>query len=105
MKRIVLLSFFMVSASFLAVPAASKLTDDQKVLHLLNRIEFGPRPADIDRVRTIGIDKFLQQQLHPESIDDSAVDALLAPFPSVRMDSKDISRNYITAMDLARQMG
>jgi uncharacterized protein (DUF1800 family) len=39
-----------------------------QILHVLNRLGFGPRPGDFERVRAIGPDRYVQQQLHPESI-------------------------------------
>src|SRR5579863_7560356 len=54
------------------------LSKDEKVLQLLNRITFGPRPGDVERVERMGIKKFLDQQLHPERINDSEVEAKVA---------------------------
>ena len=88
-----------------AGPAAAKLTDDQKIVHLLNRISFGPRPGDIDRVRKLGIDKYIDEQLHPERIDDSRTDALLAAFPSIKMDVGELNQNYVTPSNVARELG
>ena len=58
------------------------LTEDQKIVHVLNRLGFGPRPGDVQKVKAIGLDKYIDQQLHPETIDDKATDAKLAPFAS-----------------------
>ncbi len=104
MKRIALL-FILVSLTLAASPQDTRLSDDQRILHFLNRIEFGPRPGDVDRVRNMGIARALEQQLHPETIDNSTLDTMLAPFPSTKMDSRQIGRNYVTPMELARQMG
>jgi len=52
-------------------------TDDPTITHVLNRLTFGPRPGDVDRVRAIGLTSWIDQQLHPERIDDSAAVALL----------------------------
>ena len=41
--------------------------------HVLNRLAFGPRPADIAEVRKIGVERWIRQQLDPSSISDSAV--------------------------------
>jgi len=49
------------------------LTEDEAILAALNRLGFGPRPGDLDRVKEIGLQKWVDQQLHPESIDDSGV--------------------------------
>ncbi len=81
------------------------LTDNQRVLHILNRIGFGPRPGDIERVKKMGLDAYIEQQLHPERIDDSATEALLARFPSIRMDGAEIAKIYVPAKDIAPGQG
>ncbi|MCU0540584.1 MAG: DUF1800 domain-containing protein [Oscillatoriaceae cyanobacterium Prado104] len=48
--------------------AANHPENSQKILHLLNRISFGPRSGDIDRVRSQGIENYIKQQLAPENI-------------------------------------
>ena len=57
----------------------------QAAVHLLNRIAFGPRPGQIERVQSIGVEKYLEQQLHPERIDDSAAERHLAGIASIHM--------------------
>src|SRR5438045_4166217 len=49
-----------------------------EIAHLLNRITYGPRPGQIAQVAQIGWDAFLEQQLDPQKIGDSAIDARLA---------------------------
>lgn len=56
------------------------LTEDQKILHLLNRAGFGPRPGDTERVKKIGIERYLDEQLHPEDVAD---DFLTRPLQSL----------------------
>ena len=58
-----------------AVPARP---DDKTVLHVLNRVGFGPRPGEADRVRAMGLEKYIDEQLHPDRISDSAMEARLA---------------------------
>jgi uncharacterized protein (DUF1800 family) len=41
---------------------------DPKILHALNRLSFGATAGDIEKVKSIGIDKYIQSQLNPESI-------------------------------------
>jgi uncharacterized protein (DUF1800 family) len=48
--------------------AQESAADDQKILHVLNRLTFGPRPGDADDVKAMGVDKFIEQQLHPQTI-------------------------------------
>src|SRR5574340_199981 len=65
--------------------AASQMDERQRALHALNRLTFGPRPGDVDRVLAMGVDKWFEQQLHPEKIDDSAVQARLEPLRTLKM--------------------
>ena len=40
---------------------------DQKIVQALNRLTFGPRPGDVQQVNAIGLKKWIDQQLHPET--------------------------------------
>lgn len=62
------------------------------VIHLLNRLTYGPRPEDIRYVRQIGIQAYLDEQLAPDSIDDSVSDDLLRAKPILFMSRKDLHR-------------
>src|SRR6185436_11856054 len=84
---------------------SSELTEQQRIQHLLNRITFGARPGDVEHVRKIGTSRFIEEQLHPERLDNSAVEALLAPFPSVRMSQNEINQKYVQPNDLAKKLG
>ncbi len=76
-------------------PTATPQMDEQKqAVHALNRLTFGPRPGDVDHVLAIGVDKWIDQQLHPEKIDDSALDARLSPFRTLHMDTREIVENF-----------
>ncbi|MBD2207101.1 DUF1800 domain-containing protein [Calothrix sp. FACHB-1219] len=45
---------------------------DPKILHLINRLSFGPSPGDVQRVKSIGVDRYIQEQLSPQTIPESA---------------------------------
>jgi uncharacterized protein (DUF1800 family) len=76
-------------------PTSTPQVDEQKqAVHALNRLTFGPRPGDVDHVLAIGLDKWIDQQIHPEKIDDSALDARLSPFRTLRMDTREIVQNF-----------
>ncbi|HXM60445.1 MAG TPA: DUF1800 domain-containing protein [Terriglobales bacterium] len=76
-------------------PSATPQMDEQKrTVHALNRLTFGPRPGDVDHILAIGVDKWIDQQLHPEKIDDTALDARLSPFRTLRMDTREIVENF-----------
>jgi uncharacterized protein (DUF1800 family) len=73
---------------------AMSMDGQKRAVHALNRLTFGPRPGDVDRVLQIGVDKWIDLQLHPDKIDNSALDARLSPFRTLRMDTKEIVENF-----------
>jgi uncharacterized protein (DUF1800 family) len=87
-----------VSASILVSakkkPAASQMDEQKRALHALNRLTFGPRPGDVERVAAMGVDQWIDEQLHPERIDDHAVDARLAAFTTLRMDARELTEKF-----------
>jgi uncharacterized protein (DUF1800 family) len=76
-------------------PFDQPLAPDQKLLHALNRLAFGPRPGDLDEVRRIGLEKWIALQLHPERITESpALEARLQPLETLRMETAAVMRDY-----------
>ena len=63
---------------------AGKLNEDQRVLHVLNRLGFGARPGDVERVKAMGVDNYIMAQLDPSKIDDSATEAKLQNLETLR---------------------
>ncbi|MDQ2936612.1 MAG: DUF1800 domain-containing protein, partial [Acidobacteriota bacterium] len=55
----------------------ARLTEEQRILHVLNRLGFGARPGDIARVKAMGLDNYVSQQLSPEKISDAIAEAKL----------------------------
>jgi uncharacterized protein (DUF1800 family) len=80
----------------LRAPAARKapLTQDEKVLHTLNRLTFGPRPGDEAEVKKMGLDAWLNRQLHPETITDAALDTKLDEFPALKLSIGQMYERY-----------
>src|SRR5437588_239353 len=84
--------------------AASFPTDNPTIVHVLNRVAFGPRPSDIERVRAVGLQGYIEQQLRPDRIGDGAMEVRLAGFPTLHMSSREISADYERpAMEARRQ--
>jgi uncharacterized protein (DUF1800 family) len=77
------------NVSHLVNPSA--LSERQRALHALNRLTFGPRPGEVEVVLAKGLDSWIEDQLHPESIDDSALNARLAPYATTRMSLKQFA--------------
>ena len=74
--------------------ASSQMDGQKRALHGLNRLAFGPRPGDVERVAAMGVDKWIDQQLHPDKIDDHALDARLEQFRTLRMNTREIVENF-----------
>jgi uncharacterized protein (DUF1800 family) len=72
----------------------TELSADEAILHALNRLTYGPRPGDVERVRQMGLAKWIDQQLNPNSIDDRGVEARLEQFPTLRMSTAKLLAEY-----------
>ena len=74
----------------LGAELAATASTHQQAIHVLSRLSFGPRPGDVDRVAEMGIDAYIERQLHPERIPDPVVDAKLAGYTSLRMGLEEL---------------
>src|SRR5467141_4153044 len=72
----------------------SELSADEAILHALNRLAYGPRPGDVERLRQMGLAKWIEQQMNPNAIDDRAVEARLEQFPTLRMSTGKLLAEY-----------
>ncbi|HEY6303240.1 MAG TPA: DUF1800 domain-containing protein [Terriglobales bacterium] len=72
----------------------SKLTDEQRALHALNRLTFGPRPGDLQKVTDRDVNDWIEQQLHPEEISDKVLDGKLGQFRTLRMSTHDLVQTF-----------
>ena len=77
-----------------AAPVQMQMEDDKRIVHALNRFTYGARPADVERVRAESLDKWFDEQLHPEKIDDGALESRLAPFRTLKMSTKEMVENF-----------
>jgi uncharacterized protein (DUF1800 family) len=75
-------------------PGAAQMDQRKQAVHALNRLTFGPRPGEVDQVMAIGVDKWIDQQLHPDKIDDNALESRLSPFRTLRMDTRKMVENF-----------
>lgn len=72
----------------------TELTQDQAILHALNRLTYGPRPGDVERIRQMGLAKWVDQQLDPDSIDDSALKQRLTRYSTLSMSSNQLLNDF-----------
>jgi uncharacterized protein (DUF1800 family) len=92
--------------AFGPVPETNRkaLTEDQKILHVLNRLGFGPRPGDVERVKAIGLQKYIDQQLNPSAINDSALEAKVKNLEVFNMSTAEVFAKYPNPGALLRQL-
>jgi len=78
-------------------------TDEAAITHLVNRLTYGPRPGDVERIRAMGVEKWIDQQLSPDRIDNHALDARLARLETLALDSRTIIQDYAEPAMAERQ--
>jgi len=83
----------------------TELNEDQAILHALNRLAYGPRPGDAERIRQMGLEKWIDQQLHPDSLDDSALDKRLEKYPTLNMPAKELLDKFPPPQLAAKRAG
>ena len=77
--------------------------DNAAITHVLNRLTFGPRPGDAERVRLMGVERWLDEQLHPARVDDGAAEAMLpqlgtAPAGADQKELRQFARQQIITL-------
>ena len=94
--RLTLIAAILVSVA--AAPA-----DDAAIVHALNRLTYGPRPGDVERVKAVGLQKWIETQLSPSRIDNSALEAKLQRLETLTLDSAAIQREYFAPARMERR--
>jgi uncharacterized protein (DUF1800 family) len=77
--------------------------DDKTIIHVLNRLGFGPRPGDVERVRALGLQTYIDQQLRPDRIADPGMSARLASFETLSKSSREIAEEYLIPGQILRR--
>jgi uncharacterized protein (DUF1800 family) len=76
-----------------AAPAAA-VDGDRRIVHTLSRLSYGPRPGDLERVRAMGVSAWIDRQLRPRTIDDSATERALAELQTLNMPIHELLREF-----------
>jgi uncharacterized protein (DUF1800 family) len=71
-----------------------QIEGQERVLHALNRLTFGPRPGDVAGVEKMGLERWFELQLNPQKIDDSALEARLAAYPAMNLPLAELERKF-----------
>ncbi len=69
-------------------------TADQQILHVLNRLSFGATPGDVARVRAMGVDAYIEEQLHPERIPNAKSDQFLATYEIYDLSTAELAARF-----------
>ena len=85
-----------------APPRLKQVQGDERILHALDRLTFGPRPGELEEVKAIGLDAWITQQLHPATIDDFALEERLEKFPAMRLSEQELTRKFPPVASFAR---
>jgi uncharacterized protein (DUF1800 family) len=78
--------------------------DQARIVHALNRLGYGPRPGDVEKVRAMGLEKWIELQLQPERIPDSALAPRLATAPTVSLSTEVLLEKYEVPPQARREM-
>lgn len=82
----------------------NRLTEEQHILHVLNRLGFGARPGDTERVGEIGIQKYIEQQLNPGRLSDAVAEAKVKDLATLSMTTAQLYEKYPQPGQLLKQL-
>src|SRR6185295_10159912 len=81
-----------ITASVVSSAAVPK--DDQAIIHVLNRIGFGPGPGDVEKVRALGLRRYIDEQLRPERLADASMNERLRDLTTIGLSPQEIAERY-----------
>jgi uncharacterized protein (DUF1800 family) len=99
-----LLAAIVAPQSIVAFSKTRKLTEEQRIVHVLNRLGFGARPGDVERIKAIGLENYINQQLAPEKIDDAVAESKLRDLSVLQMSTAELYEKYPQPNQLIRQL-
>jgi uncharacterized protein (DUF1800 family) len=106
MKKIVALILLVVLTQpfIFAQKKPKSLTEEQRIIHVLNRLGFGARPGDVERVKAIGLENYINQQLSPEKITDTVAENKVRELSVLNMPTAELYEKYPQPGQLLRQL-
>ncbi|HSL54080.1 MAG TPA: DUF1800 domain-containing protein [Pyrinomonadaceae bacterium] len=105
MKKIVaLLLLLILTQPIVFAQKHRSLTEEQRIIHTLNRLGFGARPGDIERVKAMGLENYINQQLNPEKISDTVADIKVRDLSTLTMPTAELYEKYPQPGQLLRQL-
>jgi uncharacterized protein (DUF1800 family) len=110
MQKVValILAVAMIAAQSIAAvdksPKSKSLTEEQRIVHVLNRLGFGARPGDVERVKAMGLENYINQQLNPENISDSVAENKIRDLTALNLTTAELYEKYPQPGQLLRQL-
>ena len=100
-------AFFTVGATFgdpSKDPKKRRLSEEQQIIHVLNRLGFGARPGDVERVKSMGLTNYINQQLNPEKLNDTVAENKVKDLGVLTMTTAELYEKYPQPGQLLRQL-
>ncbi len=99
----------LVSSLALSAPAGAGAAqpppdEEGRIVHVLNRLGYGPRPGDSEKVRAMGLDKWIDRQLQPTHVADPELEGHLARLATVRLSSSELMKDYELPPEARREI-
>src|ERR1700752_5509023 len=79
-------------------------TGEQRIVHVLNRLGFGARPGDVERMKSMGLENYINQQLNPEKITDTVADNKVSDLNVLNMSTAELYEKFPQPGQLLRQL-
>src|ERR1700693_4271971 len=83
----------------------TELSEDEAILHALNRLGFGARPGEVEEIKRGGLESWVQAQLHPETLGDRDTEARLSAYPTLRLSAANLLNEYPSSDVAAKRLG
>ena len=80
------------------------LTEEQRIVQVLNRLGFGARPGDVERVKAMGLENYINQQLNPEKIADTVAENKVRDLNVLNMTTAELYEKFPQPGQLLRQL-
>src|ERR1044071_6419417 len=103
-KTIAFLLLILLTQPMVFAQKQRSLTEQQRIVHVLNRLGFGARPGDVERVKAMGLENYINQQLNPEKISDSLAESKLADLSTLNMTTAELYEKFPQPGQLLRQL-
>src|SRR5215472_2919922 len=78
-----------------ALAGGAELGVDRKIIHVLNRLAFGPTPEELQHAKSVGVERYIAEQLNPDSIPEPIeLRSRLAPLETLKLDPVQLRQLY-----------